>query len=146
MKKLLTPLLAVLLVGCQQASTAETSSVDVTEDNTTATPIEVVPAPEPQVKWTCPSCTENEKHVLRELQVTAKITPTVVSKTGASATASRTAVMNHTRMGHPRCHNERHFGNTGVTKAASTSMPAGGGAVVTWPHVGWWTTIGTVER
>jgi len=74
MKKLLTPLLAVLLVGCQQASTAETSSVDVTEDNTTATPIEAVPAPESQVKWKCPSCTENEKHVLRELQVTAKIT------------------------------------------------------------------------
>ena len=75
MKKLLTPLLAVMLVGCQQASTTEIN-VDVTEDMDTATSIEVVPAPEPepQVKWTCPSCNENEKHVLRELQVTAKIT------------------------------------------------------------------------
>ena len=74
MKKLLTPLLAVMLVGCQQASTAETSSVDVKEDNTTATAIEVVPSPEPQVKWDCPTCNKNEQYVLRELQVTAKIT------------------------------------------------------------------------
>jgi len=74
MKKLLTPLLAMMLVGCQQASTTEIN-VDVTEDMDTATSIEVVPAPETQskIKWTCPSCNENENHVLRELQVTAKI-------------------------------------------------------------------------
>jgi len=74
MKKLLTPLL-VLLVGCQQASTTEIN-VDVTEDIDTATSIEVVPAPEPepQVKWECPTCNKNEQYVLKELQVTAKIT------------------------------------------------------------------------
>ena len=74
MKKLLTPLL-VLLVGCQQASTTEIS-VDVTEDINTATSIEVVPAPEPEpvAKWVCPSCNKNEQYVLKELQVTAKIT------------------------------------------------------------------------
>jgi len=74
MKKLLTPLL-VLLVGCQQASTTEIN-VDVTEDINTATSIEVVPAPEPEpvAKWICPSCNKNEKYVLKELQVSAKIT------------------------------------------------------------------------
>jgi len=75
MKKLLTPLLATLLVGCQQASTTEIN-VDVTEDMDTATSIEVVPAPEPepQVKWTCPTCNKNEQYVLKELQIKAKIT------------------------------------------------------------------------
>ena len=74
MKKLLTPLLAVLLVGCQQASTtAETTSVDVSEDTTTATPIEVVPAPQSKL-WTCPTCSPNEQYVLKELQVTMNIT------------------------------------------------------------------------
>ena len=74
MKKLLTPLLAVMLVGCQQASTTEIN-VDVTEDMDTATSIEVVPAPEPEpvAKWICPSCNKNEQYVLKELQVTAKI-------------------------------------------------------------------------
>ena len=74
MKKLLTPLL-VLLVGCQQASTTEIN-VDVTEDIDTATSIEVVPAPEPepQVKWECPSCNKNEQYVLKELQTKANIT------------------------------------------------------------------------
>jgi len=74
MKKLLTPLL-VLLVGCQQASTTEIN-VDVTEDIDAATAIEVVPAPEPepQVKWECPTCNKNEQYVLKELQLTAKIT------------------------------------------------------------------------
>ena len=64
MKKLLTPLLATLLVGCQQASTGANLPVDVTEDNTTAVPIEVVPL----IKWTCPTCTDNEKYVLKQLQ------------------------------------------------------------------------------
>ena len=70
MKKLLTPLLATLLVGCQQASTGANLSVDVTEDNSTAVPIEVVP----QIKWTCPTCTDNEKYVLKQLQEKTRIT------------------------------------------------------------------------
>lgn len=70
MKKLLTPLLATLLVGCQQASTGANLSVDVTEDNNTAVPIEVVP----QIKWTCPTCTDNEKYVLKQLQEKTRIT------------------------------------------------------------------------
>lgn len=72
MKKLITPLLALMLVGCTTASTAETKSVDVTENNETATRIEVIP-PQPKL-WTCPSCSENEQYVLRELQVKANIT------------------------------------------------------------------------
>jgi len=70
MKKLLTPLLATLLVGCQQASTGANLSVDVTEDNNTAVPIEVVPP----IKWTCPTCTDNEKYVLKQLQEKTRIT------------------------------------------------------------------------
>ena len=70
MKKLLTPLLATLLVGCQQASTGANLSVDVTEDNKTAVPIEVVPP----IKWTCPTCTDNEKYVLKQLQEKTRIT------------------------------------------------------------------------
>ena len=70
MKKLLTPLLATLLVGCQQASTGANLSVDVTEDNNTAVSIEVVP----QIKWTCPTCTDNEKYVLKQLQEKTRIT------------------------------------------------------------------------
>jgi len=70
MKKLLTPLLATLLVGCQQASTGANLSVDVTEDNKTAVPIEVVPP----IKWTCPTCTDNEKYVLKQLQERTRIT------------------------------------------------------------------------
>jgi hypothetical protein len=70
MKKLLTPLLATLLVGCQQASTGANLPVDVTEDNTTAVPIEVVPL----IKWTCPTCTDNEKYVLKQLQEKTRIT------------------------------------------------------------------------
>jgi hypothetical protein len=70
MKKLLTPLLATLLVGCQQASTGANLPVDVTEDNTTAVPIEVVPI----IKWTCPTCTDNEKYVLKQLQEKTRIT------------------------------------------------------------------------
>ena len=70
MKKLLTPLLATLLVGCQQASTGANLPVDVTEDNTTAVPIKVVP----QITWTCPTCTANEKYVLEQLQEKTRIT------------------------------------------------------------------------
>jgi len=70
MKKLLTPLLTILLVGCQQASTGANLSVDVTEDNNTAVPIEVVPP----IKWTCPTCTDNEKYVLKQLQEKTRIT------------------------------------------------------------------------
>ena len=70
MKKLLTPLLATLLVGCQQASTGANLPVDVTEDNTTAVPIKVVP----QITWTCPTCTDNEKYVLEQLQEKTRIT------------------------------------------------------------------------
>ena len=70
MKKLLTPLLAVLLVGCQQASTGANLSVDVTEDENTAVPIEVVPLD----TWTCPTCTDNEKYVLKQLQEKTRIT------------------------------------------------------------------------
>ena len=70
MKKLLTPLLAVLLVGCQQASTGANLPVDVTEDENTAVPIEVVPL----ATWTCPTCTDNEKYVLKQLQERTRIT------------------------------------------------------------------------
>ena len=70
MKKLLTPLLAVLLVGCQQASTGANLTVDVTEDENTAVPIEVVPL----ATWTCPTCTDNEKYVLKQLQNRTRIT------------------------------------------------------------------------
>jgi len=60
------------VAGCQQSSnSAET--VDVTEDTSTATPIEVVPAPQPKL-WTCPTCSSNEQYVLKELQVTMGIT------------------------------------------------------------------------
>ena len=69
MKKLLTPLLAVLLVGCQQASTGANLPVDVTEEESTATPIEVTPP----TLWTCPTCNDSEKYVLRELQTKADI-------------------------------------------------------------------------
>ena len=44
--------------------------VDVTEDNTTAVPIKVVP----QITWTCPTCTDNEKYVLEQLQEKTRIT------------------------------------------------------------------------
>ena len=70
MKKLLTPLLAVLLVGCQQASTGANLTVDVTEDENTSVPIEVVPL----ITWTCPTCTDNEKYVLKQLQTQTRIT------------------------------------------------------------------------
>ena len=70
MKKLLTPLLAVLLVGCQQASTGANLPVDVTEDENSAVPIEVVPL----TTWTCPTCTDNEKYVLKQLQEKTRIT------------------------------------------------------------------------
>ena len=70
MKKLLTPLLATLLVGCQQASTGANLSVDVTEDKNTSVPIKVVSP----VTWTCPTCTDNEKYVLKELQIRTRIT------------------------------------------------------------------------
>ena len=70
MKKLLTPLLAVLLVGCQQASTGANLSVDVTEDENSAVSIEVVPL----TTWTCPTCTDNEKYVLKQLQEKTRIT------------------------------------------------------------------------
>jgi len=75
MKKLLTSLALIMVgavTGCQQSSiSAET--VDVTEDTSTATPIEVVPAPQPKL-WTCPTCSSNEQYVLKELQVTMGIT------------------------------------------------------------------------
>ena len=74
MKKLLTPLLVLMLVGCQQASTGaklEQKEVDVTENEETATPIEVVPTP--KLQWTCPTCDPNEQYVLRELQDSAGI-------------------------------------------------------------------------
>ena len=57
MKKLLTPLLAVLLVGCQQASTKASVPIEVT----------------PPTLWTCPTCNDSEKYVLRELQTKADI-------------------------------------------------------------------------
>ena len=69
MKKLLTPLLAVLLVGCQQASTGANLPVDVTEDENSAVSIEVVPL----TTWTCPTCTDNEKYVLKQLQEKTRI-------------------------------------------------------------------------
>ena len=69
MKKLLTPLLAVLLVGCQQASTGANLTVDVTEDENTAVPIKVVSL----ATWTCPTCTDNEKYVLKQLQTRTRI-------------------------------------------------------------------------
>ena len=70
MKKLLTPLLTILLVGCQQASTGANLPVDVTEDENSAVPIEVVPL----ATWTCPTCTDNEKYVLKQLQTRTRIT------------------------------------------------------------------------
>ena len=70
MKKLLTPLLTILLVGCQQASTGANLPVDVTEDENSAVPIEVVPL----ATWTCPTCTDNEKYVLKQLQEKTRIT------------------------------------------------------------------------
>ena len=70
MKKLLTPLLTVLLVGCQQASTGANLPVDVTEDENSAVSIEVVPL----TTWTCPTCTDNEKYVLKQLQEKTRIT------------------------------------------------------------------------
>lgn len=70
MKKLLTPLLALMLVGCQQASTGANLSVDVTEDENSAVSIEVVPL----TTWTCPTCTDNEKYVLKQLQEKTRIT------------------------------------------------------------------------
>lgn len=65
MKKLLAAL-ALLTVGCYSATSQQ---VDVTEDTSTATPIEV----KPYVKWTCPTCSPNEQYVLKELQVQANI-------------------------------------------------------------------------
>ena len=47
----------------------ESKQVDVTEDTSTATPIEV----KPYVKWTCPTCSSNEQYVLKELQLQANI-------------------------------------------------------------------------
>ena len=70
MKKLLTPLLTILLVGCQQASTGANLPVDVTEDENSAVSIEVVPL----TTWTCPTCTDNEKYVLKQLQEKTRIT------------------------------------------------------------------------
>ncbi len=70
MKKLLTPLLTILLVGCQQASTGANLPVDVTEDENSAVSIEVVPL----TIWTCPTCTDNEKYVLKQLQEKTRIT------------------------------------------------------------------------
>lgn len=74
MKKLLTTLsvlICVSIVGCQQASTeAETSEVDVQENIEDSTPIKV----ESYKFWTCPTCSENEQYVLRQLQETAGIT------------------------------------------------------------------------
>ena len=70
MKKLLTPLLALSLVGCQQASTGANIQTDIAEDNTVIE-LEVV---EPKKKqWTCPTCNPSEQHVLRELQDNAGI-------------------------------------------------------------------------
>lgn len=72
MKKLLASLALIMVgavSGCQQASSGA-EQVDVTEDTTTATPVEV----KPFVKWTCPTCSPNEQYVLKELQVTMGIT------------------------------------------------------------------------
>lgn len=65
MKKLLAAL-AFVTVGCYGATSQQ---VDVTEDTSTATPIEV----KPYVKWTCPTCSPNEQYVLKELQLQANI-------------------------------------------------------------------------
>ena len=65
MKKLLAAL-ALLTVGCYSATSQQ---VDVTEDSSTATPIEV----KPYVKWTCPTCSPNEQYVLKQLQLQANI-------------------------------------------------------------------------
>ena len=44
--------------------------VDVTEDENTSVPIEVVPLD----TWTCPTCTDNEKYVLEQIQDKTRIT------------------------------------------------------------------------
>ena len=44
--------------------------VDVTEDENSAVSIEVVPL----TTWTCPTCTDNEKYVLKQLQEKTRIT------------------------------------------------------------------------
>ena len=67
MNKLLAALSLVTL-GSVGLLAAE-KPVDVTEDTSTATPIEV----KPYVKWTCPTCSPNEQYVLKELQVHANI-------------------------------------------------------------------------
>ncbi len=72
MKKLLTTLAVLLCVGtlgCQQASTEAEQVVNVEGNNEEATPIDV----QPYQRWICPTCTDNEKYVLKELQVTAGI-------------------------------------------------------------------------
>ena len=76
MKKLLTMLLVVSLVGCQQASTGANTEVELVEETTETITEEESdkPVEEKQKLWECPTCTENEKYVLKELQVTAKIT------------------------------------------------------------------------
>lgn len=65
MKKLLAAL-TFFTVGCYGGVAQQ---VDVSEDVSTATPIEV----KPYVKWTCPTCSPNEQYVLKELQVQANI-------------------------------------------------------------------------
>lgn len=65
MKKLLA-VLSLITVGCVGGVAQQ---VDVTEDASTAKPIEV----KPYVKWSCPSCSPDEQHVLNELQTHANI-------------------------------------------------------------------------
>jgi len=132
MKKLLTPLL-VLLVGCQQASTTEIS-VDVTEDINTATSIEVVPAPEPEpvAKWICPSCNKNEQYVLKELQVTAKITDrnalaTIMGNIKSESNFHPNICEGGARVPYNRCH-------------------SGGFGLIQWTTVGRYNNLGNFAR
>lgn len=128
MKKLLTPLLATMLVGCQQASTGANLSANVTEEENKAVPIEVVT---PKL-WTCPSCTGNEKYVLRELQVTAKITDrnalaTIMGNIKSESNFHPNICEGGARVPYERCH-------------------TGGFGLIQWTTVGRYNNLGFFAR
>ncbi len=72
MKKQLIAALSVATLGTLGLLLSEkpVQSVDVTEDETTATTLEV----KPFAKWICPTCSPEEQYVLKELQTHANIT------------------------------------------------------------------------
>ena len=73
MKKLLTTLLVLSLVGCQQASTGASTDTELVESTTS----EETDKPEEQKKkkyWTCPTCSKEEQYVLKQFQEKAGIT------------------------------------------------------------------------